>query len=68
MKQQKLIAACALTAVLLKVHATPLTVPGTSNPWLAGMTNGSTAGCGYDTAPAESPVLVSGATISSGWA
>jgi hypothetical protein len=33
-------------------------VPGTSNPWLAGMPDGTSAGFG-DFAPAESPVLVS---------
>jgi hypothetical protein len=36
------------------------TVPGSSNPWLAGMPPGSTAN-GGDTAPAQSPVLVDGA-------
>ncbi len=35
-----------------------IVVPGTSNPWLAGMPDGSVAGGGYDTAPAQSPVLV----------
>jgi len=34
-----------------------VTVPGTSDPWLAGMPNGSGASSG-DTAPAESPVQV----------
>src|SRR6476660_6786538 len=34
-------------------------VPGTSDPWLAGMPNGS-PGTGGDSAPAESPVLVTG--------
>ena len=38
-----------------------LIVPGTANPWLAGMTNGGTAcgavGCLCDTAPAQSPIL-----------
>jgi hypothetical protein len=38
--------------------AAPLTVPGTADPWLAGMTNGSTAS-GGDVAPAQSPTLVS---------
>ncbi|MGZ5528417.1 MAG: hypothetical protein ACXWJB_07095 [Limisphaerales bacterium] len=36
-----------------------ITVPGTANPWLAGMPNGSTA-CGGDTVPSESPVLFNG--------
>lgn len=35
-----------------------VTVPGTSNLWLAGMPDGSTAGDGFDTAPAQSPTLV----------
>jgi hypothetical protein len=37
----------------------PLTIPGTANPWLAGMPAGSTSGTMsdvFDTAPAESPV------------
>lgn len=36
------------------------TVPGTADPWLAGMPDGSTASSG-DVAPAQSPVLVDGA-------
>ena len=36
---------------------TIVTVPSTSDPWLAGMPNGSTASLG-DSAPAHSPVLV----------
>lgn len=49
-----------------------LVVPGTSDPWLAGMPDGSTAsfnpGSGEpaDVAPAESPVLVTGITITPG--
>ena len=35
----------------------PITVPGSSNPWLAGATNGTSAASG-DLAPAQSPVLV----------
>lgn len=35
-----------------------LTVPGTSNLWLAGMPDGSVAGDGQDSAPGQSPVLV----------
>jgi hypothetical protein len=34
-----------------------VTVPGTSNTWLAGMPDGSTAGNGQDFAPTNSPVL-----------
>lgn len=33
-------------------------VPGTANPWLAGMPDGSIAGDGFDTAPAQSPAQV----------
>jgi hypothetical protein len=49
-----------------------ITVPGTSNPWLAGMPNGSIAGAssshGYsgDTAPADSPAQVLGIPITDG--
>jgi hypothetical protein len=35
-----------------------ITVPGHSNPWLAGMPDGSVGGNGYDHAPAQSPVQV----------
>ena len=45
--------------------ANAVVIPGTSDPWLAGMPNGSTASSG-DTAPAESPVLVPGLTLSAG--
>jgi hypothetical protein len=45
--------------------ANALVVPGTADPWLAGMPAGSTASSG-DVAPAESPVLVSGLTLSAG--
>ena len=40
-------------------------VPGTSDPWLAGMPNGSTASAN-DRAPAQSPVLVSGLWFTAG--
>jgi IPTL-CTERM motif len=40
----------------------PATVPGSSDPYLAGMPNG-TACCLGDAAPAQSPVLVSGLTL-----
>jgi hypothetical protein len=42
-----------------------VSVPGTSNPYLSGMPNGSTC-CGGDTAPAQSPVLVPGLTLTPG--
>jgi hypothetical protein len=37
-------------------------VPGTANPYLSGMPNGSTC-CGGDSAPAQSPVQVTGLTF-----
>lgn len=49
----------------LPVVSLPATVPGTSNPWLAGMPAGTTADEG-DIAPNQSPVLVSGNGISPG--
>ena len=42
--------------VSITVYSPSFTVPGTANPWLAGMPNGSTA-CGGDSAPAQSAVL-----------
>jgi hypothetical protein len=45
--------------------AETVSVPGTSNPWLAGMPDGSTARRG-DVAPDESPVLVAGTSIEGG--
>ncbi|HZQ48261.1 MAG TPA: hypothetical protein VFC07_14690 [Verrucomicrobiae bacterium] len=39
-----------------------VTVPGTSDPWLAGMTNGATASSG-DVSPAQSPAEVIGLPI-----
>jgi hypothetical protein len=43
--------------IAASAHATTITVPGTSNPWLAGMPNGTTARFG-DVAPDQSPVSV----------
>ncbi len=40
-------------------------VPGTSDPWLAGMPDGSTAS-GGDTAPGQSPVFLDGMTLYAG--
>jgi hypothetical protein len=42
-----------------------LSVPGTSDPWLAGMPDGATASV-IDSAPAQSPVLVPGLDLSGG--
>ncbi len=50
----------------MPAHGITVNVPGTSDPWLAGMPNGSSAsfnpGSGElaDVAPAQSPVLVGG--------
>ncbi len=55
-----------LIFVTMPAHSTTVNVPGTSDPWLAGMPAGSTAsfnpGSGEpaDVAPAQSPVLVNG--------
>jgi hypothetical protein len=46
--------------------ASTVSVPGSSNPWLAGMPDGSTAKS--DTAPAQSPVEVLGLTLVAGQA
>ncbi len=45
--------------------ATGVTIPGTSNPYLSGQPDGTTASSG-DVAPDESPVLLSGVPIASG--
>lgn len=42
-----------------------VTVPGTSNPWLAGMPAGSTD-AGNDAAPQQSPALVTGVSVTGG--
>jgi hypothetical protein len=70
-------AAAGAIAVVLAVpgitRATSLsfTVPGTADAWLAGMPDGTTASAGpngnlFDTAPADSPVLVSGLNLNPG--
>ena len=59
----------AFCLLAVNAHATVITVPGTANPWLAGMPDGSTTlpvDGFFDIAPAQSPVLVSGVNISSG--
>jgi hypothetical protein len=55
----------SLTTLLLQTTFAQITVPGTSDPWLAGMPDGTTSP-GGDSAPAESPVLVTGITIAGG--
>ena len=57
-------------SILALVWATPafavlINVPGTSNPWLAGMPDGTPASSG-DVAPTHSPVLVTGIDVSVG--
>jgi hypothetical protein len=58
--------AVILVSMFVAVPAQGITIPGTSDPWLAGMPNGSSAsfnpggGEPADFAPAQSPVLVSG--------
>jgi len=55
-----------LLFIAMPAQGITVDVPGTSDPWLAGMPNGSSAsynsGSGEfpDLAPAQSPVLVSG--------
>jgi hypothetical protein len=45
-------------AAIINAFGASIIVPGTSDPWLAGMTNGATAS-GGDVAPNQSPVEVS---------
>jgi hypothetical protein len=47
------------------VTCVSVNVPGTSDPWLAGMPNGSTAS-GGDVAPNQSPVQLTGVTFAPG--
>ena len=55
----------ALFLVGLASPAFSETVPGSSNPYLAGMPNGSTC-CSGDSAPGQSPVLVTTVVVSPG--
>ena len=56
--------------LMIAVPVNATNVPGTSDPWLAGMPNGSFDNVGTpepaDAAPTYSPVLVTGLTITSG--
>jgi hypothetical protein len=67
-----LASAVFLMSVAVPAQGDAFNVPGTSDPWLAGMPNGTSAsfnsGSGElaDTAPAQSPVLVPGITITTG--
>jgi hypothetical protein len=53
-----------ITLAAMPVSAKQFMVPGISNPYLAGMPNGATAK--NDTAPEESPVLVTGIPLAPG--
>jgi hypothetical protein len=55
----------ATVSLPIAASAATLTIPGTSNPYLAGLPNGATASVG-DTAPAQSPVLATGISIIGG--
>lgn len=46
-----------------QLQASTIVVPGTSDIWLAGMPDGSSAS-GEDTAPQQSPILVTGFNVS----
>jgi hypothetical protein len=63
-----LITICLVSS--LPAQDVAVTVPGTSNLWLAGMPDGTTmffeAGFPSDAAPAQSPVLVSGVQFTAG--
>ena len=57
MMRRTMMTALVAFGVTSSAWASPITVSGTSNPWLAGMPAGSTAS-DFDTAPAQSPVEV----------
>lgn len=58
----------ALCLLAVTAHASSTNVPGMANPWLAGMPDGSVIifENTTDTAPAQSPTLVSGLSLASG--
>jgi len=66
----KLLRLAALAGALVALEASPaiggttLSVPGASNPFLAGMPSGTTC-CGGDSAPGQSPVLAGAVTAGS---
>ncbi len=61
-----LVAAAAFMTTLVNwLPAATIVVPGTSNPWLSGMPNGSAADFG-DLAPAQSPILFAGISLVAG--
>ena len=58
-----LLASVLVALVSTAAAATAEIVPGTANPWLAGMPPGSTDD-GFDSVPAQSPVLVTSIDVS----
>ncbi len=64
------VSAIFLMVLAIPTHSAALTIPGTSDPWLAGMPNGSLDNVGTpepaDAAPTYSPVMVTGITITPG--
>jgi hypothetical protein len=61
----KTVAFLVLVFSLMVSSALAVNVPGTSDPWLAGMPDGSTASL-EDVAPDQSPVLVPGLSLAPG--
>ncbi|MCM8593787.1 PEP-CTERM sorting domain-containing protein [Accumulibacter sp.] len=59
------LAAVMTVGLAASAAATTIGVPGTADPWLAGMPNGSTASSG-DVAPGQSPALVTGLSFAAG--
>lgn len=57
--------AAILAVALSPVWSSAISVPGTSNPWLAGMPNGTISSFG-DSAPGQSPVLATGLNLGLG--
>jgi hypothetical protein len=57
--------ALLLVGPAVRADVVAVVVPGTADPWLAGMPNGSTASSG-DVAPAESPVRITGLNYAGG--
>lgn len=62
----KLLLAAALVLSPATLVAAVVAVPGSANPWLAGMPDGSTAGNGQDFAPAQSPIQVPSGLLAAG--
>lgn len=64
-----LVAVAAFSIIAVSAKAGSYTVPGTSDPYLAGMPDGSSASLGDgvgDYAPGQSPVLASGLSVAGG--